>query len=140
MRLRYKLMAALLATGLASVALVGGVAYVSVNYKVDSLRRQQAAGHFHDYMTAYLNEYGDWHTAVATESFDRYVRRKEASDPHINGELPSQMLERMPPRINDQARLRPGAGAPPDPTVPAARRYGGSSLEPGAARARAGAP
>ena len=37
MRLRYKLMAALLATGLGSVALVGGVAYVGVNYKVDSL-------------------------------------------------------------------------------------------------------
>ncbi len=77
MRLRYKLMAALLATGLGSVALVGGVAYVGVNYKVDSLRRQQAAEHFHTYMTAYLAEYGDWQTAVATESFDRFVRRQE---------------------------------------------------------------
>ena len=112
MRLRFKMMAALLATGLGSVALVGGVAYVSVNYKVDSLRRQQAAEHFHTYMTAYLTEYGDWQTAIATESFDRFVRRQEGERPSAGaddrpggGELPSEMLERMPPRINEQARL-----------------------------------
>jgi two-component system cell cycle response regulator len=104
MRLRYKLMAALLATGLGSVALVGGVAYVGVNYKVDSLRRQQAAEHFHTYMTAYLAEYGDWDTAVATESFDRFVRRQEG-ERAAGRELPSEMLERMPPRINNQARF-----------------------------------
>ncbi|HEY0587314.1 MAG TPA: diguanylate cyclase [Pseudoduganella sp.] len=103
-------MAALLATGLCSVALVGGVAYVSVNYKVDSLRRQQAAVHFHTYMTAYLAEYGDWQTAIATESFDRFVQRQEGERPP-SGELPSEMLERMPPRVNDQARF----GAPPRP-------------------------
>ncbi len=68
MRLRDKMMGALLATGLGSVALVGGGAYVSVNYKFDSLRRQQAAEHFHTYMTAYLAEYGDWQSAIATES------------------------------------------------------------------------
>ncbi|WP_431479365.1 hypothetical protein [Massilia eburnea] len=68
MRLRYKMMAALLATRLGSVALVGGVAYVSVNYKVDSLRRHLAAEHFHTYMTAYLAEHGDWQGAIATES------------------------------------------------------------------------
>jgi len=104
MRLRYKLMAALLATGLGSVALVGGVAYVGVNYKVDSLRRQQAAEHFYTYMSAYLTEYGDWDTAVATESFDRFVRRQEG-ERAAGRELPSEMLERMPPRINNQARF-----------------------------------
>jgi diguanylate cyclase (GGDEF)-like protein len=103
MRLRFKLMAALLATGLGSVVLVGGVAYVSVTYKVDSLRRQQAAEHFHTYMTAYLAEYGDWKNAIATESFDRFVRRQEG-ERTSGSELPSEMLERMPPRINDQAR------------------------------------
>lgn len=116
MRLRYKLMAALLATGLGSVALVGSVAYVGVNYKVDSLRRQQAAEHFYTYMTAYLAEYGDWDTAVATESFDRFVRRQEGARA-AGRELPSEMLERMPPRINNQARFAeplPGdAPAPP---------------------------
>lgn len=112
MRLRYKMMAALLATGLGSVALVGGVAYVSVNYKVDSMRRQQAAEHFHTFMTAYFAEYGDWQTAIAAESFDRFVRRQEGERPSAGadgrpggGELPSEMLERMPPRINNQARL-----------------------------------
>jgi len=118
MRLRYKLMAALLATGLGSVALVGGVAYVGVNYKVESLRRQQAADHFYTYMTAYLAEYGDWRTAVATESFDRFVRRQEGARP-ADGELPSEMLERMPPRINNQARfaapLPENAGVPRGP-------------------------
>jgi len=136
MRLRYKLMAALLATGLGSVALVGGVAYVSVNYKVDSLRRQQAAEHFHTYMTAYLAEYGDWQTAVATESFDRFVRRQEG-ERQSGGELPSEMLERMPPRINNQAPHRPpppdgayvprdGGGPPPDLTLPVPHRSSGT--------------
>ena len=116
MRLRFKLMAALLATGLGSVALVGGVAYVSVNYKVDSLRRQQAAEHFHTYMTAYLAEYGDWQNAIATESFDRFVQRQEG-ERSAGGELPSEMLERMPPRINDLARPgnAPGDGYGPPP-------------------------
>ncbi|MTW12355.1 diguanylate cyclase [Pseudoduganella eburnea] len=115
MRLRYKLMAALLATGLGSVALVGGVAYVGVNYKVDSLRRQQAAEHFYTYMTAYLAEYGDWDTAVATESFDRFVRRQEG-ERATGSELPSEMLERMPPRINNQARFaEPLPGDAPSP-------------------------
>src|SRR5438034_627833 len=111
MRLRFILMGALLATGLGSVALVGAVAYVSLNYKVDSLRRQQAAEHFHTYMTAYLAEYGDWRTAIATESFDRFVRRQEG-ERTAGRELPSEMLERMPPRINNQARS--GAQPPAD--------------------------
>jgi diguanylate cyclase (GGDEF)-like protein len=141
MRLRYKMMAALLATGLCSVALVGGVAYVSVNYKVDSLRRQQAAEHFHTYMTAYLAEYGDWQSAIATESFDRFVRRQEG-ERQSGGELPSEMLERMPPRINEQSRHAPppgegvyvpreGGGPPPDPTLPAARRSSGTPAPDG---------
>jgi len=141
MRLRFKLMAALLATGLGSVALVGSVAYVGVNYKVDSLRREQAAEHFHTYMTAYLAEYGDWQTAIATESFDRFVRRQEGQR-QAGGELPSEMLERMPPRINDQARNAPpphegvyvpreGGGPPPDPTLPAARRTSGTPAPDG---------
>ena len=120
MRLRYKLMAALLVTGLGSVALVGGVAYVGVNYKVDSLRRQQAAEHFHTYMTAYLAKYGDWQTAVATESFDGFVRRQEG-ERAAGGELPSEMLERMPPRINNRARFAaplPDAAGPPPPGEP----------------------
>ncbi len=131
-------MAALLATGLGAVALVGGVAYVSVRYKVDSLRKQQAAEHFHTYMTAYLAEYGDWATAIKTESFDRFVRRQEGARTQ-GAELPSEMLERMPPPINDQARnatraqeVSPAAppaagdGPPADPTIPAVRRSSGT--------------
>lgn len=131
-------MAPLLATGLGSVALVGGVAYVSVAYKVDSLRRQQAAEHFHTYMTAYLAEYGDWKTAIATESFDRFVRRQEG-ERTSGAELPSEMLERMPPRINSQARnavpapsgqpaLREVSGPPPAPALQAPRR-GNAALD-----------
>jgi len=145
MRLRYKLMAALLATGLGSVALVGGVAYLSVNYKVDSLRRQQAAEHFHTYMTAYLAEYGDWQTAIATESFDRFVRRQEGTRASGGAEMPSEMLERMPPRINNQARLaqavpeplpmaRDGGGPPPDLSIPATHRVSGTPAPEGVPR------
>jgi diguanylate cyclase (GGDEF)-like protein len=147
------MMAALLATGLGSVALVGGVAYVSVNYKVDSLRQQQAAEHFHTYMTAYLAEYGDWSTAIATESFDRFVRRQEGERPSTGadgrpgaGELLSEMLARMPPRINEQARLaarmRADTGASAAPGAPAVP--GGAtqaeSIGAAAANADAGVP
>lgn len=117
MSLRIKLMLALLLTGLAAVAVVGGLTYASVNKKFDTIRSKQAAEHFHKYMTAYLTEYGDWKTAISTESFDRFLQRTErrGGEGTLDGERPSDLLERMPPSIDLLSRGRPApdAGFPP---------------------------
>jgi hypothetical protein len=116
MSLRIKLMLALLLTGLAAVAVVGGLTYASVNKKFDTIRSKQAAEHFHKYMTAYLTEYGDWKTAISTESFDRFVQRTERrGDAAPDGERPSDLLERMPPGIDLQSRGKPAPAAPRRP-------------------------
>jgi diguanylate cyclase (GGDEF)-like protein len=93
MRLRVKLMLALLCTGLAAVAMVGGLAFFSLNSQVDAIRKEQAAGRFHRAMTAYLARYGDWQTAVASESFESFTRNANAS-----GVLPSEDRPDNPPR------------------------------------------
>ncbi|WP_256077866.1 GGDEF domain-containing protein [Massilia sp. YIM B04103] len=128
MSLRSKLMLALLLTGLASVALVGGLTYISVNAKVDSIRQQQAAQHFHSFMTAYLAEYGDWQTAIASESFDQFVQRRQARAPQ--GERPSDLLERMPPEVDRQSRHEPGAGERRGPPPHAAPPHNGPERAP----------
>ncbi|MGO4378904.1 diguanylate cyclase [Pseudoduganella sp. RAF53_2] len=120
MRVRVKLMLALLFTGLAAVAMVGGLAYVSVNYKVDAIRRDQAAEHFHHFMTAYLAKYGDWQTANANESFDSFVRRTAGEQGDL-APLP-------PDRTGQRAALqRAGAAAGPDADSP---RNGPPELRP----------
>ncbi|CAN7610314.1 diguanylate cyclase [Pseudoduganella sp. LjRoot289] len=125
MSLRIKLMLALLLTGLAAVAVVGGLTYSSVNTKFDTIRSKQAGEHFHRFMTAYLTEYGDWKTAIATESFDRFVQRTERLErgdgQGAGGERPSDLIERMPPNIDMQSHGRPppDAGQPPGTGVAA---------------------
>jgi two-component system, cell cycle response regulator len=71
-------MLALLLSGLAAVAMVGGLAYVGMTNKVDVIRRQQAAEHFYKYLSAYLEQYGNWQTAIMAEPFDRFVQRTQA--------------------------------------------------------------
>jgi diguanylate cyclase (GGDEF)-like protein len=112
MSLRIKLMLALFVTGLAAVAMVGSLTSYSVHSRFDTIRSRQAADHFHHYMTAYFTEYGDWETAISTESFDRFVQRKEAAEAPPEGERASDMLERMPPGI-DQKSHRGGTGGRP---------------------------
>jgi hypothetical protein len=123
MSLRIKLMLALFVTGLAAVAMVGGLTYYSVNSKFDTIRSRQAADHFHHYMTAYLTEYGDWETAISKESFDRFVQRREAEEGPQQGERASDMLERMPPRIDRMSHgsrdQRDGPGPEGQPGQPA---------------------
>ncbi|MBY0239986.1 MAG: hypothetical protein K2X55_11795, partial [Burkholderiaceae bacterium] len=120
MSLRIKLMLALFVTGLAAVAMVGGLTSYSVHSKFDTIRSRQAADHFHHYMTAYLAEYGDWETAISTESFDRFVQRREAAEAPPQGERPSEMLDRMPPGIDQKShQSEPVAGEPDRPRAPA---------------------
>ena len=77
MSLRLKFVLALLFSSLASVALVGGVAYVQLTNKFDSLRRQQASLHFKSSVTEYLTRYGgNWQTASAAMPFHRFMEQQ----------------------------------------------------------------
>lgn len=68
-------MLTLLFTGLAAV-LIGGLAYMRVYYRGDSLRRKQAAWHFHSAVTSYLGKYGSWQVGLATEPFSSFMRER----------------------------------------------------------------
>ena len=85
MSLRTKFMLALLLTGLAAVAMVGGLAYVGMTKKVDLIRRQQAADHFYDAVSAYLQKHGSWEAAMAAEPFDNYMQRASGRPPREDG-------------------------------------------------------
>lgn len=107
MSLRLKLMAALLATGLATVAIVGGLSYMGLSHRVDEIRREQASEHFRAAMTAYFGKYGDWTSANRAEPFDRFIQR-------LNGALGDGGLPppRPRPALHD-AGPRPGHPPPP---------------------------
>jgi two-component system, cell cycle response regulator len=106
MSLRLKLMAALLATGLATVAIVGGLSYMGLTHRVDEIRREQASEHFRGAMTAYFGKYGDWASANRAEPFDRFVQRLQGE----RGEPP-------PPRLRPAllGTDGPPPGHPPPP-------------------------
>jgi diguanylate cyclase (GGDEF)-like protein len=77
------------------------------------MRRQQAAAHFHDTVTAYLGRYGDWRSAMATEPFDEFawrLRREERQRAAQQG-MPGQSPQAM--RATDQPGP-PDAGRDPD--------------------------
>jgi diguanylate cyclase (GGDEF)-like protein len=93
MSLRTKFMLALLLTGLAAVAMVGGLAYVGMTQKVDTIRRGMAAEHFHKAVTDYLQKYGDWRAGQDAEPFDRFMSARRRED----GRRPPQDEERRPP-------------------------------------------
>lgn len=102
MSLRTKLMLALLLTGLASVAMVGGLASYGLGKKVDIIRRQAAAEHFYSAVSDYLRPYGSWRAANQVEPFDHYMQRIR---PAPENRLP-------PPDEGIAARER--RGPPPD--------------------------
>jgi len=117
MRVRVKLMLALLFTGLAAVAMVGGLAFVGVTVKVDAIRREQAAEHFHRAMTAYLARYGDWQTAVASESFEHFTRTADGLRPVDGPPGPSGSghPHQGPPGFGPPPEGPPGHGYGPPP-------------------------
>ncbi|CAN7743417.1 diguanylate cyclase [Duganella sp. LjRoot269] len=123
MSLRTKFMLALLLTGLAAVAMVGGLAYVGMTKKVDLIRRQQAADHFYDAVNAYLQKHGSWEAAVAAEPFDNYMHRADGRPD--NGRPPSeedgQRSEGPPPEGPRGEENGPPEGRrPPPPRGPGA--------------------
>jgi diguanylate cyclase (GGDEF)-like protein len=128
MSLRTKFMLALLLTGLAAVAMVGGLAYVGMTKKVDSLRREQAAGHFHEAVTAYLAQYGSWEASPGKNGFDRFMHQREQSgeQPPLPDGAQGEDRDRRPPP-DDQRGPRDGRRPPPPGEGP---DHGGRRGEP----------
>ena len=106
MSLRTKFMLALLLTALVAVAMVGGLAYAGMTRKVDSIRRESAAQHFHSAVTDYLQKYGSWRAGQDAEPFDRYMSARNRDE----------RLLPPPPRREDGQRPPPdGEHRPPPP-------------------------
>jgi HAMP domain-containing protein len=99
MSLRTKFMLALLLTGLAAVAMVGGLAYAGMTKKVDGMRRERAAEHFHESVTAYLAQYGSWEANHGKEGFDAFMQSRGPS-----------AGDRPPPPADDRERPPPPPG------------------------------
>jgi diguanylate cyclase (GGDEF)-like protein len=114
-------MLALLLTALVAVAMVGGLAYAGLTRKVDSIRRDSAAEHFHSAVTDYLRKYGSWSAGQDVEPFDRFMgsRKRDERPP-------------APPPQDDGARRPPGdeAGPPPPPPPPPPPAPAGPGGEP----------
>ncbi|WP_343728198.1 diguanylate cyclase [Duganella sp.] len=109
MSLRTKFMLALLLTGLAAVAMVGGLAYVGMTKKVDTIRREQAADQFHSVVTAYLQKYGNWQASPGKQGFDAFMQSGEHPPPLSDG---AQDEDRRPPREDGRGAQDDGRGPP----------------------------
>ncbi|GJJ02678.1 hypothetical protein RugamoR64_32160 [Duganella rhizosphaerae] len=121
MSLRTKFMLALLLTGLAAVAMVGGLAYVGMSKKVDIIRRQHAADSFYEGMSGYLQKYGSWQAATKAEPFDDFMHSYHEAQGTRPPPPPEQEGEERqgppegegPPRPGDRRPPRRGGGEPP---------------------------
>jgi diguanylate cyclase (GGDEF)-like protein len=125
MSLRTKFMLALLLTGLAAVAMVGGLAYVGMTKKVDTIRREMAAEHFHSAVTDYLQKYGNWRAGQDAQPFEQFMSARKDSgrpQPQADGQRPlpedgqrppPEDGQRPPPRGEGRRPPPPGAGGEP---------------------------
>jgi two-component system, cell cycle response regulator len=120
--LRLKFVLALLLSSLASVALVGGVAYGRLTDKFDSLRRQQASVHFTSGVTKYLTQYGNWQDANAVIPFRQFMQMQDhrGRPPALDGpegrdagNAPDGADERPPVRPAGRPGEGPGGGPQP---------------------------
>ncbi|MES2113622.1 MAG: diguanylate cyclase [Pseudomonadota bacterium] len=105
--------------------------------KVDVIRRQQAAEHFYTYLSAYLEQYGNWQTANMAEPFDRFVHRMQAGE-RLNAASQQNSAEPAPPGQPagpgpfdrpPSGEGRPAEGEPGPP--PGARPYPPDDAGPG---------
>lgn len=77
--LRARFVLALMLTGLASVALVGGIAWWDLQQKFESSRAQRASAHFRASVAAYLERYGSWD--AGPRDFGRFMRERRGARP-----------------------------------------------------------
>ncbi|MFO1271377.1 MAG: GGDEF domain-containing protein [Rubrivivax sp.] len=106
MPLRVKLALALLLSSLASIALVGFVAHELMTRRFDDLFAKDALRGFEADVAAYVDTYGSWQAAAATEPFRDFARRRRDAAhrlPALGG-----------PGGADRPPAPPG-GAPPRP-------------------------
>lgn len=112
MSLRTKIILALLLTSLASVGLVGGVAYAELMRKFDTNMLHGAFERFRGDVKAYVRAYGSWEEAEHHEPFAVFVARRMSA----NGGPPPMFGDHRPPRNTSppsQAIRQPGAIPPP---------------------------
>ncbi|WP_229218920.1 GGDEF domain-containing protein [Rugamonas brunnea] len=119
-------MLALLLSGLAAVAMVGGLAYVGMNKKVDVIRRQQAADHFYKYLSAYLTQYGSWQAATTAEPFERFMHRSQAAE-RLDVAMQQNGARTAP---SDAPRPANGEPGPPPGERPFPPNEGGPGMPP----------
>lgn len=77
--LRARFVLALMLTGLASVALVGGIAWWDLQQKFASTQAQRASAHFRASVLAYLERHGTWE--AGPQDFGRFMRERRLSRP-----------------------------------------------------------
>lgn len=126
MTIRTKLILALLVCSLASVALVGGVAYYKLTRKFNDLMMQDSFARFEQDAQAYRHTYGSWQAARNAEPFGAFVQRRAAANgqmPHAVGLAPAERPRgpmpppdfaegdgpppNMPPPPRDEVKVRP---------------------------------
>ena len=73
--LKFKLILALIFTGLATIALVAITANWLVNKRFNEIAMDSAFSHFHEDVTNYISQYGSWQDAAKFEPFIAYVHR-----------------------------------------------------------------
>jgi len=78
--LRLKLTLALMLTGLTSVALVGGTAYVQLQHKFESLPARQASEHFRGRVGNYIERYGSLTPGAGAPDFREFMRPRHGRD------------------------------------------------------------
>jgi diguanylate cyclase (GGDEF)-like protein len=111
--LRKKFIACLLLTSLASIAVMGGLAYVRLMQKFDVLIAQDASRNFSEDVSAYFRTYGSWDEGMKRERFRNFVeRRHQLMRPPLpaNGLVPPP-----PPPENIQQTMMPMPVTPHQP-------------------------
>jgi diguanylate cyclase (GGDEF)-like protein len=115
MSLRSKFILALLVSSLATVALVGSVAYSKLSSKFDETMRRDAFQRFGTDVVAYLRTYGSWQQGTAQEPFGHFAQRhgmrpgngpEQAGAPEQEPPPPTDATAALPPVAPDEALPR----------------------------------
>ncbi|WP_044563810.1 hypothetical protein, partial [Azospirillum sp. B4] len=108
MSLRTKIILALLLTSMASVALVGGLAYQQVSARFNDLHLAGARQSFQGNVQAYVRTYGSWAAGSAAEPFMAFVARRMRAGPPAGPPPGGGPVSDAPP---------PGPGRQPEPPI-----------------------
>jgi diguanylate cyclase (GGDEF)-like protein len=122
--LRWKLVLALMLTGLAAVMTAGGVAYWDLQRKFDSNRARLASQHFRQAVAAFWAEEGDWRPIESPRAFQAFMARRSGLPMRgapRQGPAPWQTDEGRPterPLLGPHANADAGRESRWDPVAP----------------------